>query len=212
MSNHMTDETYKQLIKYCNGWRNWNDITDSWASVSSIINWWTVNQKNLTAAAQPGAINDPDQILGGNNGLSYSEAAVQFGMWSLFAAPLLMSNDLRTIEPHMRDMLQNREVIAINQDPLVIQAKMVRGDVKAQSVYVKPLANGDVAVGLLNMHVGVPGYPVRTTFSAQDIGFAAGTAFHVRDTFAKKDLGTFNGTFTAPVPCSGMLLLRVKKA
>jgi hypothetical protein len=46
-------------------------------------------------------------------------------LWSIWAAPLLMSNDLRTISSEYREILQNREVIAVDQDPLGIQAKLL---------------------------------------------------------------------------------------
>ena len=39
-------------------------------------------------------------------------------MWAIMAAPLLMSNDLRDICPRSKELLQNRHIIAINQDPL----------------------------------------------------------------------------------------------
>jgi hypothetical protein len=49
----------------------------------------------------------------------------QMALWSIWAAPLLMSNDLRTISSEFREILQNREVIAVDQDPLGVQAKLL---------------------------------------------------------------------------------------
>ena len=46
-------------------------------------------------------------------------------IWSIMASPLLMSVDLRTIRPEYKAILQNRDVIAINQDPLGIQGRRV---------------------------------------------------------------------------------------
>ena len=65
------------------------------------------------------------QITIGNYGLSKDEESVQFGMWAMFASPLLMSVDLRTIRPRSKALLQNKRVIAVNQDPLGIQGKRV---------------------------------------------------------------------------------------
>ena len=48
------------------------------------------------------------------------------GMWAMFAAPLLMSNDLRNISPESKAILQNRGVIKINQDPLGKQGYLVK--------------------------------------------------------------------------------------
>lgn len=46
-------------------------------------------------------------------------------IWAIMAAPLIMSVDLRTIEPQFRDILQNRDIIDINQDPLGIQGRLI---------------------------------------------------------------------------------------
>ena len=65
------------------------------------------------------------QLIIGNFGLSYEQCRVQMGMWAIMAAPLLMSVDLRTIKPDYKAILQNREVIAVDQDPLGIQGKRI---------------------------------------------------------------------------------------
>ena len=57
----------------------------------------------------------------GNFGLSYEQAKTQMAMWAIFAAPLLMSVDLRTLKPDYKAILKNKPIIAVNQDPLGIQ-------------------------------------------------------------------------------------------
>ena len=59
----------------------------------------------------------------GDYGLSYDQQRVQMAIWSMMAAPLYMSNDLRNIKPESRDLLLNKRVIAINQDKLGIQGQ-----------------------------------------------------------------------------------------
>lgn len=61
----------------------------------------------------------------GNFGLSWDQAVTQMAMWAVMAAPLFMSNDLRDISPQAKWLLQNKEVIAINQDPLGKQGYQV---------------------------------------------------------------------------------------
>lgn len=39
-------------------------------------------------------------------------------LWAIMAAPLLMSNDLRDICPRSKKLLQNKDIIDINQDPM----------------------------------------------------------------------------------------------
>lgn len=58
------------------------------------------------------------QLVIGNFGLSWDQQLTQMALWAVMAAPLLMSNDLRHISPQAKWLLQNKHVIAINQDPL----------------------------------------------------------------------------------------------
>ena len=72
--------------------------------------------------AGPNQWNDPDMIMAGNDHygrlLSPGEARVQMAVWCVLAAPLIMSNDLRTVTAEYRDVLLNAEAIAVDQDPL----------------------------------------------------------------------------------------------
>ena len=105
----------------CNIWRNYYDIFDSWESVTKIISFWKrTDPRNdvMIRAAGPGHFNDPDMLIVGNPGLSLSEQQTQFSLWSIFAAPLYISADLRTISNDSKQILLNEEIIAINQDPL----------------------------------------------------------------------------------------------
>lgn len=141
---------YTYIGSVCNLWRNFDDIDDSWTSVSSIIDYYGDNQDTLIPVAGPGHWNDPDmvgftwyirfisrwlnwlvfvsvicQLIIGNFGLSYDQSRAQMALWSVLASPLFMSVDLRTIRPEMRSILQNKNVISVNQDPLGIQGRRV---------------------------------------------------------------------------------------
>ena len=65
------------------------------------------------------------QIIVGDYGLSYDQQRVQMGMWALMASPLLLSSNLRTVPPASKALLQNRALLAINQDPLGIQGTRI---------------------------------------------------------------------------------------
>ncbi|KFO93718.1 Alpha-N-acetylgalactosaminidase, partial [Buceros rhinoceros silvestris] len=116
---------YTILAEICNLWRNYGDIQDSWDSVLSILDWFSANQDVLQPAAGPGHWNDPDMLIIGNFGLSYEQSRSQMALWTVMAAPLLMSTDLRTISPSAKEILQNRLMIKINQDPLGIQGRRI---------------------------------------------------------------------------------------
>ncbi|MGY0036722.1 hypothetical protein [Pedobacter sp. NJ-S-72] len=90
----------------------------------------------------------PSGDLGGS-GCTDTEYQSQMSLWSIMAAPLLASNDLRHMNARTKDILLNADVIAINQDGLGKQgARLIRDDV--WNVFIKPLQNGDIAVAVLN--------------------------------------------------------------
>lgn len=87
-------------------------------------------------------------IIVGDFSLSIGEAQVQFALWAILAAPLYLSVDLRTIRPEFKEILLNKEIIDVNQDPLGIQGRIL-GDPGADTqVWARPLSKGDVAVAL----------------------------------------------------------------
>ena len=67
--------------------------------------------------------NDGSALIIGNFGLSYTQSKAQMGLWSIMAAPLLMGNDLRNLDPKMKQILTAKEVIAVDQDILGKQGK-----------------------------------------------------------------------------------------
>lgn len=44
-------------------------------------------------------------------------------IWTILAAPLIMSNDLKNIRPEIKEILLNKNIIEVNQDILGIQGK-----------------------------------------------------------------------------------------
>jgi alpha-N-acetylgalactosaminidase len=50
-------------MEACNLYRNYGDIQDSWASVTSVVNFYKENQEILIPVAGPGHWNDPDMVL-----------------------------------------------------------------------------------------------------------------------------------------------------
>ena len=65
------------------------------------------------------------KLIVGNFGLSYEQSKTQMAMWAIFAAPLLMSVDLRTIRPEYKAILINKKIISVNQDRLGIQGRRI---------------------------------------------------------------------------------------
>ena len=102
-------------------WRISGDISPKWSSVKHIID------KNLylSAYAGDGHYNDMDMLEIGR-GLKPEEEEVHFGMWCIMSSPLLIGCDLTTIPEASLKLLKNKELIALNQDPLGLQAYVVQ--------------------------------------------------------------------------------------
>lgn len=204
---------YALIAEHCNLWRNFDDIDDSWESVVSIIDYYGKDTANDFADfAGPGHWNDPDMLIIGNYGLSLDQARVQMAIWAVLAAPLIMSNDLRTIRPEFVDILTNRDVIKINQDPMGIQGRNVHSE-KYIDIFVKPVMptyKSDMSAAVAVMYRGTFGTPVKVTFTPHSLGLIHPQGYIVTEVFDKVPMGTVgtNDNFTVFVNPTGVQLLR----
>jgi alpha-galactosidase len=181
-----------------NLWRTTGDIRDEWDSMMDNIE----KQVKTAPYAGPGHWNDPDMLEIGNGHMSPDEYRTHMSLWALTAAPLLAGNDIRTMSDVTKSILLNKEVIAIDQDALGKQASPVK-DGKMET-WVKPLSDGSVAVGVVNLDTA----PATATVKASDLNLAGGVK-SVRDLWAHKDVKFKNGAYSAKVPAHGVLLLKV---
>jgi alpha-galactosidase len=128
-----------------NLWRTTDDINPHWDRIYAILE----QQAGLASYAGPSHWNDPDMLEVGNGKLSMAENRSHFSMWAMLAAPLLAGNDLPNMKPEIRDILTNRDVIAIDQDLLGHQAHRIynKGEVE---VWARDLKGGAKAIAILN--------------------------------------------------------------
>ncbi|MBR0109522.1 MAG: glycoside hydrolase family 27 protein [Bacteroidales bacterium] len=103
----------------------------------------------LRAYAGPGHWNDPDMLEVGNGSLTLAENRAHFTLWCMMAAPLLMGNDLTTMPEEILQILCNKDVIAIDQDPLGVQGLRLKSEGGIE-YWFKPLEGGDWAVCFFN--------------------------------------------------------------
>ncbi|KAM8980983.1 alpha-N-acetylgalactosaminidase isoform 1-T3 [Sarcophilus harrisii] len=171
---------YTLLIEICNLWRNFDDIQDSWESVLSVVDWYTEHQDVLQSVAGPGHWNDPDMLIIGNYGLSFEQARAQMALWTIFAAPLFMSTDLRTLSPQNMDILQNKLMIKINQDPLGIQGRRVLTTKQKIDVFLRPLSKKAKAIVFFSRRVDMP-YHFRTSLRA--LNFTDSVLYEAEDVY-----------------------------
>jgi alpha-galactosidase len=186
-------------------WRTTADIRDNWASVLWILE---ANNRHHQAAG-PGHWNDPDMLEVGNGGMTLEEYRSHFSLWAMMAAPLIAGNDLREMSDEIRAILTNAEVVAVDQDPLGVQGRVVLDRGYGAQVWAKPLADGSVAVALFNQREG----EMEGSISWHEIGLGPGPAtvrdLWLHEDFAHVDDGTYATRFRRQVPGHGVVMLRV---
>jgi alpha-galactosidase len=195
------------------------DVGNLWRTTGDIVDKWQTGKKDdflgfvdildlhngLESYAGPGHWNDPDMLEVGNGGMSDTEYKAQFSLWAILAAPLMAGNDIRSMAPGIRDILTNKEVIAVDQDPLGLQGRRVRDDGDLE-VWAKQLVDGSRAVALLNRG----GTEKRMTVNWTDLGYPAHVQARVRDLWAGRDHGIAKESFSASVPSHGVVMLKIK--
>ena len=179
-------------------WRTTGDIGPSFSSVLSIFH----QNVGLDSYAGPGHWNDPDMLEVGN-GMSSTEDRAHFSLWAEMAAPLLAGNNLVTASTTTLSILGNKAVIAVDQDPLGKQGRLVSSS-GGLDVLAKPLANGDVSVVLLNENTATA--TISTTVSA--IGKTGASSYTLNDLWSGTT-GTTTGAISASVPGHGVVMYRV---
>jgi alpha-galactosidase len=149
-----TAPTYSGWGEFSDMWRTSEDLDDAWSTGCSPSADCFVG---ITEAldiiepmrewTQPGRYNDPDMLMVGvRNTLTPTENRAHQSMWAMLSAPLIAGNDLRNMSADVRAVLTNRDVLAIDQDPLVRQADRVRDDGDAE-VWAKRLAQVGLGSG-----------------------------------------------------------------
>ncbi|MEO8906899.1 MAG: hypothetical protein ABI310_02370, partial [Microbacteriaceae bacterium] len=175
-------------------------IRDSYASMLAIVK----HNATLAAAARPGAFNDPDMLEIGNGGMTEAEQRSEFSLWSIMAAPLIAGTDLRTASPATLAIYTNTDVIAVDQDPLGVQGRLLTST-GGLFVFAKPLADGDVAVALFNS----TDTSVRMSTSAAAVGIPSSRSSVTLTDLWSKRVAASAGAISAVVPGHATVLYRV---
>jgi alpha-galactosidase len=183
-----------------NLWRTTGDIRDRYDSMAKI----GFAQTDLAKYAGPGHWNDPDMLEVGNGGMTNDEYRTHFSLWAMIAAPLIAGNDLRVANPEIAGILLNKEVIAIDQDPLGKGGTRVAKDGDIE-VWAKPLASGDYAVAIFNRGTA----EAHGKAEWKDLGWSG--KHQVRDLWAHTDRGAIADSFSATVPAHGVVMVHVAK-
>lgn len=152
--------------RFAHYWRTGNDINADW---SVILNRIDINDK-WSQYAGPGHFNDPDMLQVGNGALTMGQQRAHFALWAITKATLILGSQVTRLSPEQLALVGNKDLIAINQDPLGVQASKVgvNGSMTPRFVGVAPCAVYEADARYPD---GVPG-PNGVT--------RAGMVFHVR--------------------------------
>ena len=189
-------------------WRTTSDICGpgqaDWARAMRIA---LANEK-LGAFAGPGGWNDPDMMIVGMPGLDEAQNRSLFSLWCIMAAPLMAGNDLRRMDKATIDVLTNLEAIAVDQDPLGVQGRVVWNDGNVSLWAGKTLLDGSQAVALLYQGR----YRAERKITWEELGLEPDDALYVRDLWKHETSGPHRGGFTASAGPNGVAFLRVSKS
>lgn len=175
-------------------WRTTGDIYDGWESVKGILN----ENLYMSAYCYDGCYNDMDMLEVGRS-MTAEEDKTHFGMWCIMASPLLIGCNMATINERALELLKNKELIALNQDPLCLQAYVVQhtGDTYVMAKDILTLHGTTRAVALYNPS----DKPVQMSVSFGELDLGGKVA--VRDVFEHQDLGTMEKALSVLVPAHG---------
>lgn len=176
-----------------------DDITTGWAAVYRIYNQAVHVAKS--GLIGPGHIADADLLEVGNKGMTFDEQSTHFAAWSMLKSALMISTDVAALSTQTVALLQNKDLIAINQDPAVKPIQLVQRWTGDRDLWAGPLANGDVAVLVVDLSNAA------RTLSVQlaQLGIASAT---VKDLWTGTAV-TSSGSYSGKVNAHGSLALRL---
>lgn len=192
-----------------NCWRSWDDLKDGWAWMEAAIE--SRIDGEYWKYCGPGCWADPDMMIVGLQRsfghdhptfLTPNEQYTHVSIWAMVSSPLLTGCDLTRLDPFTRSLLVNNEVIAISQDRLGRPARRYL-NTDAESVWVRELANGDLAVALVNRS------PVARTIAFNLDRFGVNRRWKVRDCWSQTNEDVAIGSLVFDVPVHATKLVRL---
>ena len=142
-------------------------------------------------------------------GQTDTEYKTEVTLWAVSSAPLLVATDVRNMSALQKRLLLNPEVIAVNQADGFNYGRVV-GAGQSKQVWAKWMSNGCITVALYNS--GSSSGDVSVQFSDLPPRNFWKKTYQVRDLWARKDLGSFEMSYTAAdVEAHGTVLLQLCK-
>ena len=110
--------------------------------------------------------NDPDMLVIGMDGINNIMCRSHMAMWCMLNSPLMLGVDLRRVNKgdEIYNIIANKDLIALDQDPLGLQAKRIFTTYECSEsdkeyirdnnridILAKPLSDGGIALGFFNL-------------------------------------------------------------
>ena len=202
--------------------RSTGDIQDNWESITNLA----ISQMGKEPYTGNFCHNDMDMLVVGMHGASNDgfigskiggctdqEYLTHFALWAIMGSPLIMGCDLRKASEETKKTLLNKDLIAINQDLEARGAYMIKPLPDAYNeneafILVKPLADGDLAIGIFNF--SDTQRELSLEFWDMGIPYAAGVSLSLHDCITGEELGEFTERFAPVVPSHGCVVVRAR--
>lgn len=155
-------------------------------------------------------IADSGETMPKLGGCTDEEYRTHFSLWAIMNSPLMIGCDIRRMTPATKEILTNKDVIAINQDIECRGPYCIKQWNNPDNVFslVKPLANGDYAVGMFNF--GDRAGEMSLQFWDIGLTTASGRGLSIYNCWKHEELGTFTERFCTTVEPHGCVVLRAK--
>ena len=193
-----------------NSWRASSDVKDAWSKIVANV----TRRGDAWRRARPGCWVDLDMAVFGRvktfgsvhpSYLTPNEQYAHMGLWTLLASPILLGCDLTAVDDFTLNLLVNDGILDIHQDALGRMAAMKPLDGGLTQLWFRPLADGDVAVGVLNL---AP-FERRTAFSFADVGLPG--PHWVREVWTGRCLGEHDGRLEVELFAHEMPVFRIRR-
>jgi len=208
---HGRTKPWEWAYGYATSWRVSGDISANWRRIMQIYE----IAVPLYSYQNPGGYNDPDMLEVGNGNLNAEQNRAHFTLWAMFNAPLVLGMDVSTASDEVTKIVTNPEIIALDQDDVMLQAKRISSS-DGIDILVKPLVNGEVAVCFFNKSAenGAMASIDLATLNRLDerVGLASVSAYLVKDLWADSPAYRTNSAIlsSGTLPRHGISVFRVK--
>ncbi|KAK2799834.1 hypothetical protein FQN50_008355 [Emmonsiellopsis sp. PD_5] len=197
-------------------WRITGDIKPWWSTLAAIIdtasfNWWSTNFYGRI---------DMDILEVGNTGqgtppgnLTYDEAKSHFTAWALLKSPLFLSTDLTNVTEETIEILTNKDLLKINQDPEVGESISpfrwgINPDYTSNSTHPAQYWSGNSSYGVVFMVLNTLDTTEDMFFNlTESWAIRAGRQYSVYDMWSHTDNGTAIRNISVTLPPHGVAAL-----